>query len=108
MRSFWSIAVMISVLFMSVDGAADTAINGHAHGDGAYHQDNDHPAHPDQTSDTEGAGDHCERCCHGHTAGITSQVAAIKTPFVAGSHEPSRSPRVRNVAKAPPTPPPTA
>jgi len=32
MRSFWCITVMISVLFMSVDGAADSVIKGHAHG----------------------------------------------------------------------------
>ena len=109
MRSFWCISVMISVLFMSVEGAADIVIKGHSHADGPVHQlDGSESTKPDPNSDTEGNSDHCERCCHGHTASITAQVAAIKTPFATGDHQLGRSPHVRNFAQAPPTPPPNA
>ena len=109
MRSCWCISVIISVLFLSVDGAADSVIKGHAHAAGSAHQfDNGAGATPDNTSDTEANGDHCERCCHGHTAGITAQVAAIMTAFATGDNEPGRSPHVRNFAQAPPSPPPNA
>jgi hypothetical protein len=96
---------MISVLFMSVDGAADTVINGHAHADsGALQVDDGTSA--SLTTDTD--DDHCERCCHGHSASITAQMTVTKAQFVVCSHPLSRSVLLRNFAQAPPTPPPNA
>ena len=109
MRSFWCISVMISVLFMSVDGAADSVTRGHAHGDAAKHSAALlEPAEADHTSDTDPDTDHCERCCHGHSAGISATVASATTPFMRSDHGAGRSAFVRNFAQAPPTPPPNA
>ena len=97
---------MISVLFLSVDGAADSVIAGHAHGSGAIHA-TDNPE-PNSAPDSELDGDHCERCCHGHTPGISATTASEKTPFAIADHRAGRSAYVRNFAQAPPTPPPNA
>jgi hypothetical protein len=106
MRSFWCITVMISVLFMSVDGAADSVIKGHAHGDGATHVADNIESNP--PGDTEPDSDHCERCCHGHSASISVTVAEVTAPFVTADQHTGRSGYVRNFAQAPPTPPPNA
>ena len=103
MRSFWCILVILSVFYMSVDAAADSVSKGHAHGGEAAHLLDDSL---DEKSDAE--SDHCERCCHGHTASITAPVASATSPFTSSDHIAGRSVHVRNFAQAPPTPPPNA
>lgn len=94
---------------MSVDGAADIGIEGHPHGDGVVHElDSGQLNSQDQTADSDRDSDHCERCCHGHTASITSQVASVTQSSLDGDLHIQRSPHVRNFAQAPPTPPPNA
>ncbi len=107
MKNYWCIAIMISMLFMSVDGAADLVNQGHPHGDSAVHQvSNLDATEKAQTADSE--GDHCERCCHGHTASMTTQIVSMNTAPMNSDSRIARSPHVRNFAQAPPTPPPTA
>ena len=106
MRSFWCILVMVSMLVMSVDGAADSVTTGHAHGGDAAHSL--HDSDTNTTSSSEADGDHCERCCHGHTASVTASVAAAITSYSKSEHARSRFVHVRNFAQAPPTPPPNA
>ncbi len=108
MRSFWCILVMISVLVMSVDGAADSVTKGHAHGGDAAHLLDGSDDHQTSSSEAEADVDHCERCCHGHTASVTATVAAAITPYSKSEHARSRFVYVRNFAQAPPTPPPNA
>ena len=106
MKFFWCISVMISVLFMSVDGAADSVTEGHAHGDGAIHVTDNLASDP--PSDTDPDSDHCEQCCHGHSASMSATLASVTTPFVTADQRTSRSAYVRNFAQAPPTPPSNA
>ena len=106
MKSFWCILVMVSVLMMSVDGAADSVTKGHAHGGDAAHVLDGGDAKT--TSSSEADGDHCERCCHGHTASVTASVTAATTPYSKSQHALGRSANLRSFAQAPPTPPPNA
>lgn len=110
MRKFLCHCVMLSVLFMSVEGAADVASEGHPHSDDLAHQlDADMPVSPDTNSDTDSDrdADHCEHCCHGHVVSITVQLLA---PTLLGvtDHQRRGAPHVVNHAQAPPTPPPNA
>lgn len=100
---------MISVLFMSVDGAADIVNDGHPHGDATSHQVTDLEANGQtQAPDSEGDSDHCERCCHGHSSGIAPQVASIVAPVTASDRRVNSAHQVRNLSQAPLTPPPNA
>lgn len=112
MKSFWCIFVMISVLFTSVEGAADVLVDGLPHaGDVASHESefgHSLEAHEDETSSGELDDEHCKHCCHGHTAGATGQFKSVTTSFVASEHIVGRSAIVLNFAQAPPTPPPNA
>lgn len=104
MKSFWCSFVILSVLFLSVDGAADTVTKGHAHGDGAAYQLSEDP--PD--SGTEEFSDHCERCCHGHSTNMTLQAGSEATSLIERDHIARYVAHVRNFLQAPPTPPPNA
>ena len=101
---------MLSVLFLSVDGAADVASEGHPHsGDLAHQLDADMSVSADTNSDTgpDQDADHCEHCCHGHVVSITVQLFA-PTLIGATDHQCFGAPHVVNHAQAPPTPPPNA
>lgn len=111
MRSFIGHFVIFSLLFVSLEGATDVVIDGVPHGDDASHQQEfGHPldAHDGETSDTELDGEHCNHCCHGHTAGISATVASLSTPYVTSDRPSGNSNHVHNFAQAPPTPPPNA
>lgn len=111
MRSFWCILVMVSVLSVSLEGAADIVVDGYPHGDETSHQEefgHSLVAHDGEQSDTELDGEHCDHCCHGHSAGVTNSIASLATPFVAADQKAGRSAHVRKFAQAPPTPPPNA
>lgn len=113
MKSFWCILVSISVLFMSVEGAADLLVDGglpHADDVASHESEFGHAleAHEDETSSGELDDEHCKHCCHGHSAGATGQFTPVTTAFVASEHIVRRSVFVLNFAQAPPTPPPNA
>jgi len=107
MRSFWCLSVMISVLFMSVDGAADVASTDHPYGGApAYFVDKHTGSSPATGLGSTLDVDHCEHCCHGHTSSITGHVSVVVPVLIAGDYQVRRAPHVRNLAQAPPTPPP--
>ena len=97
---------MISVLFMSVDGAADVASTGHPHGgDPAHLVDKHTVSSQDDSSESNLDIDHCE---HGHTSSIAGQVTIVVPTLIARDQQIGRAPHVGNFAQAPPTPPPNA
>jgi len=109
MKSCWCLLVMISVLFMSVDGAADVATSGHPHGGDPGHLIDEHSVvSPNANSESEIDIDHCEHCCHGHTSSITGRVTIVVPMLIASDQRVGRTPHVYNIAQAPPTPPPNA
>jgi len=111
MKSFWSIVVILSVLFASLEGAADVAIDGIPHGDEVTHeQEFGHSLdrHGGEQSDTELDGDHCDHCCHGHTSSLVAAIAAFSTTTFLSGQPIGRSANILNFAQAPPTPPPNA
>ena len=92
------------MLFMSVDGAADLASQGHSHSDTVVHQVGDLYI-PADTQTSKSDEDHCERCCHGHTAGITTPITSVNAATTNNDHRLAHSANVDNFAQAPPTPP---
>ncbi len=111
MRSFWCLTVVISVLFASMDSAMDTAFDGLPHGDETAHLNefgHSLDAHDGTLSDTELDGEHCDHCCHGHSASITSLSVAAHLPPTADSYVARGARHLRNFSQAPPTPPPNA
>ncbi len=113
MKSFWYILVSISVLFTSVESAADLLIDGglpHADDVAAHESEFGHSLedHEDETSSVDLDDEHCKHCCHGHSAGVTGQFTSMTTSFVASEHTVGRSEFVLNFSQAPPTPPPNA
>ncbi len=108
MRQFLYYFVMLSVLFMSLDAAADTVIEGHPHSDDPTHQiDKLKTSSVDAPANTDLNTDHCEHCCHGHCANIIDQFAPTIPPTNARDPINGRVRGIRNLAQAPPTPPPT-
>ncbi len=87
---------------MSVDGAADMVTTGHSHGDSTAHQVNEGSL--DDSLDAP--GDHCERCCHANSVNMAVQVTSMETPLVNCDHLVRSVAHVRNLAQAPPNPPP--
>ncbi len=101
---------MLTLLFASIEGAADTLADGHAHAGNAVHQllSDDAPLPLDSNTDFTPQTDHCEHCCHGHVSSITTQIVLTMAPLMANDHQVAQSAHVPNFAKAPPTPPPDA
>ena len=112
MKSFWCIFVMISVLFTSVESAADLLVDGLPHADDMVSHESEFghslEAHEDETSGGELDDEHCKHCCHGHSAGATGQFSSVTTSFVRSELTVGRPAFVLNFAQAPPTPPPNA
>ncbi len=112
MKSFWCISIIVSVLFMGMEGAADMLFDGLPHADeAASHEDefgHSLAAHDDETFSGDLSDEHCKHCCHGHSAGVTGEFASISTPFVPSDVDIGCSTPVHNYAQAPPTPPPNA
>tara|TARA_R110000782_G_scaffold211777_3_gene299973 strand:- start:209 stop:550 length:342 start_codon:yes stop_codon:yes gene_type:complete len=113
MKSYWCILVSISVLFTSVESAAELLVEGglpHADDVAAHESEFGHSleAHEDESSNVELDDEHCTHCCHGHSASITGQFTSLTTSFVARELAMGRSAYVHNFAQAPPTPPPNA
>ena len=102
---------MFSVLFMSLDGAADIPSVGHPHGDEEVYQRDSQPTTTtavvtDSTADQN--AEHCEHCCHGHVVSIAEQEASVTPPLTLPDRKVVPDLHVRNLAQAPPTPPPNA
>lgn len=111
MRSVLGQLLVLCLLFGSLEGAADVAIDGYPHGTDSGHQTEfGHAldAHEGDLSDSELDGDHCEHCCHAHSVSISAPTVSVMAEYFAFNHKPGRSPHVRNFANAPPTPPPNA
>ncbi len=108
MRSLICHLLVLSVLYMSAEGAFDMTKEPHAHGDSTGHQlisDNPLPAQPDPLSDE--TDKQCGHLCHGHNSSIVSDsnphlmaVSSRYNPFVLFS--------IATLLQAPPTPPPNA
>jgi len=90
---------MISMLFMSVDGAADIAFTGHPHGGEPTHLIDKHAvASMDFSLGVELDIDHCEHCCHGHTFSISVQMNFALPMLVTSDQRIVATPCVRNFA----------
>jgi len=100
---------MLSVLFMSAEGAMDVASDGLPHGDDLMHQiDATMSSSSDTSSDSDLEGVHCEHCCHGHVISITGHFLACTAHIDATEYQRGEMPHVLNYAQVPPTPPPNA
>lgn len=111
MRSVICHFVILSVLFVGLESAADVVMDGYPHGDDASHQEefgHQLDAHEDGSPSSELDGEHCQHCCHGHSASITGDITIAVPTLVADDPRIRRAPYVGNFAQAPPTPPPNA
>lgn len=105
MKSILSAVLITSMLVMSVDGAADSAIKGHPHGDALWFS-------PTVTTDAATASnassdsDHCEHCCHGHSNPVSAQVPSTIAFSSGDVNSIAVTVHLYNFAQAPPTPPP--
>ena len=109
MPSFVCQIVIFSLLFVSIEGAADVVLDGVPHGSDSSHlEEFGHllNAHDGEIPDKVLDGEHCEHCCHGHSVSIVMNVACIPMPASGSSPELSHSDFVLSLAQAPPTPPP--
>lgn len=65
MKSFSCILVIVSMLIISMDGIADSVVQGHAHGESVAHMTDEVAASISSESE-----DHCEQCCHDTLPGL--------------------------------------
>ena len=111
MRSFACQLVVVSLLFVSVEGATDIVIDGIPHGEAAAHQQefgHSLDDHNGDLSDRELDGDHCDHCCHVHAVSITTSAPAILLADLTTRQVPAQSDSIVGLPQAPPTPPPNA
>lgn len=111
MRRFVSQLVIVSVLFMGIEGATDTLPDGVPHGDdGAHWVELGHALdkHDGSVPESQLDGDHCQHCCHGHCTTIVSQFCLCLALIGSGEIRSPDPSHLRNFAQAPPTPPPNA
>ena len=111
MHRFVSQIVIVSLLFMSMEGATDIPLDSVPHRDDAAHLSEFGHAldkHDGSVPDSELDGDHCEHCCHGHCSTIVSQVGSCIVPLSTDERRGANQSHLRNFAQAPPTPPPNA
>ncbi len=108
MQSLLRQILIISVLFMSTEGAWDMTTESHPHGDQYAHQaDADDQASADSEPLSDGDGDHCGSLCHGHLTSITVELASFDLVQPDGYY--ALNPKlISNGSQAPPTPPPNA
>ncbi|ANO49999.1 hypothetical protein BA177_01080 [Woeseia oceani] len=103
--------VLISVLFLSLDSAADRVSDGHPHG-GMDDVNGTLALCLAPTLDDEEHNDidenHCEHCCHGHASSIAMDAGKNAAPNPAASASRRLSQLNARDGTAPPTPPPNA
>jgi hypothetical protein len=107
MRFFVCVTIILSMLFLSLDGAIDIASEGHPHEDAAEPVDADAVAAAEPGEDTDTEHNHCEHCCHGHVSSIVVQLPSMPFHATATGFSPPVAFSFRH-SKAPPTPPPNA
>jgi len=109
MQSMIRKALMFSMLFMSIEGAADIVSDGHPHGDDPTHAVD---VKPSSEHDPAAAVDlntgHSEDCCHGHLASIMVAPPSSTAYVHRADLQSGDAPFVPNYAQAPPNPPPNA
>jgi len=99
LRPLVSYLFIISILFLSVEGAVVPVADGHQHGDTSAHlTDSDHST----STDSE---DNCQHSCHNHTSCFSQQLIAISDNIISQQFS-FYDLQVTNLAQAPPTPPP--
>jgi hypothetical protein len=109
MRTFICQFVMLSVLFMSAEGAMDVATDGLPHSDDLMQQiDAAQSSSNDTSSDSNLEGVQCLHYYHGHVVGIAPNFHAPTTHIGATERQHGEIPSGLNYAQAPPTPPPNA
>ena len=111
MRSIICHIAILSVLFVGMESAADVVVDGYPHGDDTSHQQefgHQLDAHEDGVSNSELDGDHCDHCCHAHSAGICLSISTLNQSFDSDEQIAIRPYGLSNSAQAPPTPPPTS
>ena len=97
--------LIASLLFVSIEGMADSI------DEGSFHQT--HHGHADDVEnqwfpDSDGAeheGDACEHFCHAHVVGLTAQVMVANLPQFR-IYVPAFAAHTVTNSAAPPTPPP--
>ena len=110
-RLFFQSLLLLLVLVASVEGTIDRASSGHPHGEESTHQLAVYDLHEHAQSidgDEQSNDVHCEHCCHGHTSGISSAISAKPLDPTGACTVISYDDRIKILAIAPPTPPPTA
>jgi hypothetical protein len=107
MRFFVCLTIILSMLFLSLEGAIDIASQGHPHEDAADLADADAAAARLAGGDNEPEPEYCEHCCHGHLANIVIQLPSMPFYATADGFSPPITFSFRH-SKAPPTPPPNA
>lgn len=104
---FVCVTIILSMLFLSLDGAIDIASQGHPHEDAAELAGVDGLAAKVPGGDTDTERNHCEHCCHGHVASIVMQLPSMSFHTTVAGFPPPVVFNFRH-SKAPPTPPPNA
>ena len=107
MRDWIFKLIIASMLFVGVEGVAESV------DDGSFHQT--HHAHADDSNgdwfpDSDGddhGGDSCEHFCHLHSVGLVSQFALAQLQNFQSFEVVLAAQRIAYIA-APPTPPPNA
>ena len=102
--------VILSLLVVSLEGAADIEIDSILHGDESTHaQEFGHGlnAHGGELSDAELDGDHCQHRCHGHCV-VVPQLASYAFSLLPRGAKYYLAQNPINPTLAPPTPPPDA
>jgi len=108
MQSLVQQFLIISVLFLSTEGAWDLANEPHPHGNHDTQQsdmDDQATIDPDPLADAD--DDHCGSLCHGHLTSIAVELASFDLVLSDGYY-PLNPKLISNGLRAPPTPPPNA
>ena len=109
MRSLICKLAILSILLVSVEGAADVVVDGVPHGDPAGHlQEFGHSleAHTDESSNALSDGEHCEHCCHGHSSSIAQSELMTTAAESHGTTQTLYVDQLWFLFLSPPTPPP--
>lgn len=96
--------LMATMLFVSVEGVAESVDEMSFHQTHHAHADDGERWFPDSDSDDHD-GDSCEHFCHAHVVGLTAQFRLAAVSKFA-DFLPTRSARATTRSTAPPTPPP--
>jgi hypothetical protein len=108
MRFIVSALIVISMISINLESAADSIIGSHSHGSDSAHFPSLGETPESQQQDLESGTDHCKKCCQGHSTGISTTVVSLKMHVLEANPNHCQSIFVKNYAHAPPTPPPNA